>query len=53
MNRLAQASARNTRYAVLNIGPETVTCITIYNYQAESRHCYRRRSALPKHIILF
>ena len=39
MDWLAQASETNTRYAVPNIGPDPVTYINIYNYQAVSRHC--------------
>jgi len=52
MDWLAQASAKKTRYAEPNIGPDPVPCITIYNYQSDSRHC-DSRSALPKHIFRF
>ena len=49
---LAQASATNTRSALLTLGPDPVTCIKIYNYQAESDLC-DSRSALAKHIFRF
>jgi len=49
MDDLAQASATNTRSALLTLGPDPVPCITIYNYQSDSRHC-DSRSALAKHI---
>jgi len=45
MDELAQASATNTRSALLTLGPDLVSCIIIYNYQADSRHC-DSRSAL-------
>ena len=50
MDWLAQTSATNTRSAVLNIGPDSVICITIYNYQAGSRRC-GSRSALAKPVF--
>jgi hypothetical protein len=50
MDWLAQASATNTQSAMLSIGPDSVTCITIHNYQDGSR-LYDSRSALAKHIF--
>jgi len=52
MDWLSQASAKKTRYAEPNIGPDLVPCITVHNYQLESLHC-DSRSALLKHIFRF
>jgi len=51
MDELAQVRATNTQYALLNLGTVLVACITIYSYQAGSRHC-DSRSALSKHIFV-
>jgi len=51
MGELAQANAKNTRYAVLNICTDPVTFITIYSYQAGIRHC-DSRFPFAKHIFL-
>jgi hypothetical protein len=39
MDWLAQASATNTRSALLTLGPDPVACINIYSYQVGNRHC--------------
>jgi len=52
MDELAQASATNTRSALLTLGPDPVACINICIYHAEGRH-YGSRSALAKHIFDF
>jgi len=52
MDESAQASATNTRSALLTLGPDPVACITIYSSQAGSCHC-DIRSALAKHIFRF
>ena len=52
MDWLAQASETNTRYAVPNIGPDPVTYINIYNYQAVSRHCDSRSALANTYLNL-
>jgi len=52
MDELAQASATNTRSALLTLGPDPVACINICNYQPEGRHC-DCLSASAKHMFRF